>query len=129
MFIATSTLAQSPQRQPGNAELNTRISRPTAIKQLGLADQRLGLTLEQRTAIDKIVDAYLAEQDELSIKYPARPGTPPDPEGVMARAEARARMSARIVEILSAEQRKTWAVTRQPDSTRLELQRSREASR
>lgn len=82
--------------------------RPTTIERLGLNDAALKLTAAQKGEIDKIVDAFLAEQKTLNEKYPMAQGQPMNPEGMTARRTARENMTGAINKVLNEEQRKTW---------------------
>ena len=129
MILGSGAMAQSQQREPGKADLSAFNNRPNTIKRMGLGDERIGLTSEQKTEVDKIVDAYLVEQNALRMKYPAIPGKSPSPEGIKAREAARIKMSASLGKVLSAEQRKTWETTRQADLAARGLQSNRQPER
>jgi Spy/CpxP family protein refolding chaperone len=82
--------------------------RPGTIERLGLNDPALKLTAAQKTEIDKIVDAYLAEQKVLAEKYPMTPGSPPSQEAMQIRRTARENLNTALGKVLNDEQRKSW---------------------
>jgi len=82
--------------------------RPGTIERMGLNDPALKLTAAQKTEIDKIIDAYLADQKALAAKYPMTPGSPPGQEAMQARRTARDNLNTALGKVLNDEQRKSW---------------------
>jgi hypothetical protein len=117
LTLASATaFAQAPGGAPGGPPrgmgggmgMGAPADRPTTIQRQGLNDPALNLTAAQKTEIDKIVDAYLAEQKTLAEKYPMTPGTPPSADAQAARTKAREGFTAALGKVLTDAQRKTW---------------------
>jgi hypothetical protein len=113
--LACSTYATAQTTRAAQAEQmrSAIVNHPNTIKQLGLDDQSIGLSSEQRSEIDRIVDIYLAEQDALRAKHPVTPGTPATAEMREALQASQAKLNLSIGKLLNADQRQAWASKRQ----------------
>jgi hypothetical protein len=123
-LASASAFAQAPGGGPGGAGGPPRgmggggmgmggvADRPTTIERQGLNDPALNLTAAQKAEIDKVVDAYLAEQKTLAEKYPMTPGSPPAADAMAARTKARDAFTAALGKVLNDAQRKTWEAAR-----------------
>jgi len=134
LMLAAGAMAQTPSPAPSAPRTGNGldrigvIDRPLILKQVGLDEQAVGLTSEQKSQVDQIVDTFLAEDKALHEKYPVTPGVAPTPEALAARLAARKKMSNALRKVLTADQRKAWQAalaTRQQTSRPPNAQLSR----
>ena len=106
--MSAGALAQAPGGGPPGGGppggMRAPPDRANTIQRNGLDDAALKLTAAQKTEIDKIADAYVAEV----TKIPAAQGGPPSPEAQAARTKARDNLTAAVNKVLNAEQKTTW---------------------
>lgn len=115
-MVAVQAVAQAPAGGPprGGPGMGMGMGmmgpadKATTIERMGLNDPALKLTAAQKGEIDKITEAYVAEQKALGEKYPMAQGSPPSQEGMQARRTAREKFTAAVGKVLNDEQRKTW---------------------
>jgi Spy/CpxP family protein refolding chaperone len=111
LTMAAGAFAQAPGGGPGAGPprggmggFGPPTDRAGVLQRNGLDDPALKLTGEQKAAIDKAADAYLAEMQKVPA---AAPGGPPSQEVMTARTAARDNLMAAVNKVLSAEQKKT----------------------
>lgn len=111
VMVAMDAAAQAPPPGgpgggPPRMGMMGAADRPTTIQRQGLDDPALKLTDAQKAQIDKIVDAYLADQKAMRDKM--TPGSPPSQDVMGAMRAAREKFTADIGKVLNDDQRKTW---------------------
>ncbi len=120
-IFATNMLAQE---QSGGAShlpqpLVGQESRFAVIQQLGLNDPALRLATAQRAEIDKIILAYVAQQNMAIAKSPQKADGARGQEAMAARRSARDNLAASINKILNAQQRETWEAAKSARRTQM----------
>jgi Spy/CpxP family protein refolding chaperone len=76
------------------------------MQRMALDDAALKLTADQKGKIDKILDAYMAEQAKMRAGMQA--GSPPSQEMMGAMRATREKLNADIGAVLNDGQKKTW---------------------
>lgn len=110
-LMAMGAAAQAPMGGPPRGAgmgMMGPVDKASTIERMGLNDPALKLTAAQKAEIDKVAEAYVAEQKALGEKYPMGQGTPPSQEGMQARRAAREKFTAAVGKVLDEGQRKTW---------------------
>ena len=114
IIAALGTLAAAPalsQGPPGGGMMGgprMQMDRPGVQSRMALDAPGLNLTAAQKTQIDTLTDAYLAEQTKLREKYPMTPGNPPSQDMMSAMRTARENFTAAVGKVMTDAQRKTW---------------------
>jgi Spy/CpxP family protein refolding chaperone len=75
-------------------------------QRMALDDPALNLTADQKGRIDKILDAYIADQGKMRAQM--QPGSPPSQEVMGAMRAGREKLNAEIGAVLNAGQKNTW---------------------
>ena len=94
-----------------------QMDRAGVEQRLALDAAGLNLSADQKAQIDKLVDAYIAEQGKLRAQHPMTPGTPPSQEMMTAMRSARENLNAAVGKVMNDKQRSTWEAalaTRRP---------------
>jgi hypothetical protein len=76
------------------------------MQRMALDDAALNLTADQKGKIDKILDAYIA--DQAKMRAAMQPGSPPNPDMMGAMRTSREKLNADIGGVLNDGQKKTW---------------------
>lgn len=75
-------------------------------QRLALDDAALNLTADQKGKIDKILDAYIADQGKMRGQM--QPGSPPSQEMMGSMRTAREKLNTDVGAVLNDAQKKTW---------------------
>lgn len=75
-------------------------------QRLALDDAALNLTADQKAKIDKILDAYIADQGKMRAQM--QPGSPPSQEAMGAMRAASQKLNGDVGAVLNDAQKKTW---------------------
>ena len=75
-------------------------------QRLALDDAALKLTADQKAKIDKILDAYIADQTKMRAQM--TPGSPPSQEAMGAMRTSREKLNADVGAVLNDAQKTTW---------------------
>lgn len=100
-----------------------------AITQLGLNSSKLKLATAQKAQIDKIIDAYAADQIALNKKYPIEQGKRIAPTDLQRREALVGSLTSALAKVMSSDQRSTWEADRLARRSALEHSMARSASR
>ena len=109
-MMAVDVVAQAPPAggPPGGGMgmgMGAPVDKAGLSRRLALDDAALNLTADQKGKIDKILDAYIADQ----AKMPAMtPGTPPSQEMMGTMRAARTKLNTDVGAVLNDAQKKTW---------------------
>lgn len=76
------------------------------MQRMALDDAALNLTADQKGKIDKILDAYMADQAKMRASMQG--GAPPSQEAMGAMRASREKLNADIGAVMNDGQRKTW---------------------
>ncbi len=113
MMMAVDSIAQAP---PGGGPprgmgmgMGGPMDKAGMIQRLGLDDAALNLSADQKGKIDKLVDAFVADQGKMRAQM--QPGSPPSPEMMGSMRAAREKLNADIGAVLNDSQKKTWEAT------------------
>jgi len=104
-MMALNAVAQAPPGGgPGRG--GAPMDKAAMSQRLGLDAEGLNLTADQKGKIDKILDAYMADQTKMRAQM--QPGSPPSPEVMGAMRTAREKLNTDIGAVLNDGQKKTW---------------------
>jgi hypothetical protein len=110
MMVAVEGMTQAP---PGGGPprgmgmgMGGPMDRAGMTQRMALDDPALNLTADQKGRIDKILDAYIADQGKMRAQM--QPGSPPSQEMMGAMRAGREKLNTDIGAVLNAGQKKTW---------------------
>lgn len=104
MMVAMNVVAQAP---PGGMGMGMgQMDKAGMTQRMALDDAALNLTADQKGKIDKILDAYIA--DQAKMRAGMQPGSPPNPDMMGAMRTSREKLNADIGAVLNDGQKKTW---------------------
>jgi hypothetical protein len=113
-MTSMQAMAQAPQGGPPGGGpprgmgMMGAMDRPAMMQRLGLDDAALKLSDAQKAQLDKLVDAYIADQKTMREKYPMTPGSPPSQEMMGAMRAAREGLNTEVGKVLNDTQRTAW---------------------
>jgi Spy/CpxP family protein refolding chaperone len=107
-MMAANVVAQAP---PGGGQGRGgfgggQLDKPALMQRFALDADGLNLTADQKGKIDKILDAYIADQTKMRAQM--QPGSPPSQEVMGAMRASRDKVNADIGAVLNDGQKKTW---------------------
>jgi hypothetical protein len=111
------TLVASGQTKPDAAaapivlmpgEMDAAMYRTMTISLQGLKNPALEFTPTQQIEIDKIIEAYVAEQMALSLNAPAGKSSAMDSDEFRARQAIAVNFTAKLSRVMNDTQRKIW---------------------
>jgi Spy/CpxP family protein refolding chaperone len=104
-MMALNVVAQAP---PGGGPGRGmgQLDRAGLSQRLALDADGLNLTADQKGRIDKILDAYIADQTKMRAQM--QPGSPPSQEVMGAMRTAREKLNTDVGAVLNDGQTKTW---------------------
>jgi Spy/CpxP family protein refolding chaperone len=108
-MMAVDVVAQAPPAggpPRGGMGGGAPMDKAGMTQRLALDDAALNLTADQKGKIDKILDAYIADQTKMRAQM--TPGTPPSQEAMGAMRTAREKLNADVGAVLNDAQKKTW---------------------
>jgi hypothetical protein len=113
-MVAMNAVAQAPPAggAPGGPPRGGmgmgmgQLDKAGLTQRLALDDAALNLTADQKGKIDKILDAYIAEQGKMRGQM--QPGSPPSQEVMSSMRTARDKLNADVGAVLNDAQKKTW---------------------
>jgi len=100
-MMAMDVVAQAP---PGGG--GPPMDKAGMTQRLALDDAALKLTADQKAKIDKILDAYIADQTKMRAQM--TPGSPPSQEAMGAMRASREKLNADVGAVLNDAQKTTW---------------------
>jgi hypothetical protein len=113
MMVGLDVVAQAPPgggpggRPPGGMGMGMgQMDKAGMMQRMALDDAALNLTADQKGKIDKILDAYIA--DQAKMRAAMQPGSPPNPDMMGAMRTSREKLNADIGGVLNDGQKKTW---------------------
>lgn len=108
MLVAVDGVAQAPPGggPPRGMGMGPPMDKAGMMQRMALDDAALNLTADQKGKIDKIMDAYMADQAKMRASMQA--GGPPGPDAMGAMRASREKLNADIGAVLNDGQKKTW---------------------
>lgn len=108
MLVAVDGVAQAPPGggPPRGMGMGPPMDKAGMMQRMALDDAALNLTADQKGKIDKILDAYMADQAKMRASMQA--GGPPGPDAMGAMRASREKLNADIGAVLNDGQKKTW---------------------
>ena len=113
MMVAMNVVAQAPPgggpggRPPGGMGMGMgQMDKAGMTQRMALDDAALNLTADQKGKIDKLLDAFIADQAKMRASMQA--GSPPSQEMMGAMGTARQKLNADIGAVMNDGQKKTW---------------------
>jgi len=110
MLMAVDGVAQAP---PGGGPprgmgmgMGAPMDKAGMMQRMALDDAALNLTADQKGKIDKILDAYMADQAKMRASMQG--GAPPSQDAMGAMRTSREKLNADIGAVLNDGQKKTW---------------------
>jgi Spy/CpxP family protein refolding chaperone len=107
-MMALDVVAQAPPGGgPGRGMgMGGPVDKASMTQRLALDADGLNLTADQKGKIDKILDAYVADQAKMRAQM--QPGSPPSQEAMGAMRASREKLNADVGAVLNDAQKKTW---------------------
>lgn len=107
-MMAMDVVAQAPPGGgPGRGMgMGGPVDKASMTQRLALDADGLNLTADQKGKIDKILDAYIADQAKMRAQM--QPGSPPSQEVMGAMRTSREKLNADVGAVLNDAQKKTW---------------------
>jgi Spy/CpxP family protein refolding chaperone len=107
-MMALDVVAQAPPGGgPGRGMgMGGPVDKASMTQRLALDADGLNLTADQKGKIDKILDAYIADQNKMRAQM--QPGSPPSQEAMGAMRASREKLNADVGAVLNDAQKKTW---------------------
>ncbi len=107
-MMALDVVAQAPPGGgPGRGMgMGGPVDKAGMTQRLALDADGLNLTADQKAKIDKILDAYIADQAKMRAQM--QPGSPPSQEVMGAMRTSREKLNADVGAVLNDGQKKTW---------------------
>lgn len=109
-MMAMNVVAQAPPGGgPGRGMgmgMGGPMDKASMTQRLALDADGLNLTADQKGKIDKILDAYIADQNKMRAQM--QPGSPPSQEAMGAMRASREKLNADVGAVLNDAQKKTW---------------------
>ncbi|MFO1503707.1 MAG: hypothetical protein U1F39_07800 [Steroidobacteraceae bacterium] len=108
MTMAVDGVAQAPPGggPGGGARMGAPMDKAGMTQRLALDAEGLNLSADQKGKIDKILDAYIAEQNKMRASM--QPGSPPSQEAMGAMRASREKLNADVGAVMNDGQKKTW---------------------
>jgi Spy/CpxP family protein refolding chaperone len=112
MMMAVDVVAQAPPAggPPGGGMGmgmgGAPMDKAGMTQRLALDDAALNLTADQKAKIDKILDAYIADQTKMRAQMTQ--GSPPSQEMMGTMRTAREKLNSDVGAVLNDAQKKTW---------------------
>jgi len=108
MLMAVDGVAQAPPGggPPRGMGMGPPMDKAGMMQRMALDDAALNLTADQKGKIDKILDAYMADQAKMRAGMQA--GAPPSQDAMGAMRASREKLNADIGAVLNDAQKKTW---------------------
>ena len=108
MMLAVDGVAQAPPGggPPRGMGMGGPMDKAGMMQRMALDDAALNLTADQKGKIDKIMDAYMADQAKMRASMQG--GGPPSPDAMGAMRASREKLNADIGAVLNDGQKKTW---------------------
>lgn len=110
MLMAVDGVAQAP---PGGGPprgmgmgMGAPMDKAGMMQRMALDDAALKLTADQKGKIDKLLDAFMADQAKMRASMQA--GSPPSQEAMGGMRASREKLNADIGAVLNDGQKKTW---------------------
>lgn len=107
-MMAMNVVAQAPPGGgPGRGMgMGGPMDKAGMTQRLALDADGLNLSADQKGKIDKILDAYIADQAKMRAQM--QPGSPPSQEVMGAMRTSREKLNADVGAVLNDAQKKTW---------------------
>lgn len=106
-MMAMNVVAQAPPGGgPGRGGFGGPVDKAGMTQRLALDADGLNLSADQKGKIDKILDAYVA--DQAKMRAGMQPGSPPNPDAMAAARASREKLNADVGAVLNDAQKKTW---------------------
>jgi len=109
-MMAVDVVAQAPPAggppRGGMGMGGAPMDKAGMTQRMALDDAALNLTADQKGKIDKILDAYIADQTKMRAQM--TPGTPPSQEMMATAGAARQKLNTDVGAVLNDGQKKTW---------------------
>lgn len=111
LVMTVDVIAQAPPAGgPPRGGMGMGMGGPTdkagMMQRMALDDAALNLTADQKGKIDKLLDAFMA--DQAKMRAGMQPGSPPSMEAMGAMRAAREKLNADIGAVMNDGQKKTW---------------------
>jgi len=108
MLMAVDGVAQAPPGggPPRGMGMGAPMDKAGMMQRMALDDAALNLTADQKGKIDKILDAYMADQAKMRASMQG--GAPPSQDAMGAMRTSREKLNADIGAVLNDGQKKTW---------------------
>ena len=108
MLMAVDGVAQAPPGggPPRGMGMGAPMDKAGMMQRMALDDAALNLTADQKGKIDKIMDAYMADQAKMRASMQG--GAPPSQDAMGAMRTSREKLNADIGAVLNDGQKKTW---------------------
>jgi Spy/CpxP family protein refolding chaperone len=105
-MMAMNVVAQAPPGGGPGRGMGGPVDKASLTQRFALDADGLNLTADQKGKIDKILDAYVADQEKMRAQM--QPGSPPNPDAMNAMRASREKLTADIGAVLNDGQKKTW---------------------
>ena len=114
-MMAVDVVAQAPPAggppRGGMGMGGAPMDKAGMTQRMALDDAALNLTADQKGKIDKILDAYIAEQGKMRGQM--QPGSPPSQELMSSMRTASQKLNTDVGAVLNDAQKKTWEAAMQ----------------